>query len=744
MCEVKKALSARPVFMWGIVLVVCIVIYVNLFYTSPTLPFQSGEYITLRGIIENKSLNSDGNIATLYLKGHPGFLCYVNNSFLSPADYPIGAEVIIKGKVGLFDKARNPGEFNSKDYYENRGYFCYVNLSDIVVPVKPSIPVREFLFSLRMYFCDVVLKACPLEGGTINTLLFGDKTGLDSMRKELYKNAGLSHFLVISGLHVSVAGGGIYIALKKTGMKRKYAAWAGLLFVLFYGALVGFSVSVMRAVIMFIIRLLADILNRTYDILTALFTAAIITLIQNPLWIRDSAFLYSYLAVLFIGLYYTFLRQGQEFRVFRHVVKHHGFRYRIAKIKMAVSVPILIYLALLPVSLYFQCYSNLLSVPLNLILGLFTAPILYCGAFGLFCGLMHMGFLAKMWDFLCTLMLRIIDRLSHFVAVSGWTKIINKPTLAAIIIYYVIFFLFLFIMAGRVNSAFCVLMVTADIMLVGINLNPCMAITMVDVGQGDCIIIKTSIDSAIICDCGSSDENDVGKYTLVPTLMSMGIRRITDLYVSHYDSDHINGLTYLLENMAETSIYVSRIVLPGLPPESLGSEAVSLYRTIRTAEIPAIFINAGDTVSYPGFSVKCLWPDADYILGDSNSDSMVLWLKAGDFDMLLSGDATVSTETRLIKSGLLQLQGSIEVYKCAHHGSNTSSSVQFLDLIDPRITLISVGAGNPYGHPRDETLEKLKKIGSTVYRTDLNGAINIYIHNKKLSVKTYLSLYEND
>lgn len=727
------------------------VIYEDVLTSMPTseVRFPVKQNLIVTGTISDKKLNEEGNLKTLYLKD-AGIVCYVNKLNLSDPDYPIGAVITVEGQFSTFEPATNPGQFDSKNYNLARGYCCYVNSPVISVKSLPGFSLREVLFRVRTDICKRILAYCPIEGGTINTLLFGDKSGIDEDRSSLYKLSGLSHFLVISGLHIFVAGGGIYSLFKNLGMKRRYAAVFSLIFVISYGALVGFTVSILRAVIMFCLRLIADMINRTYDILSAVSLAGTVTLFSNPLWLCDSAFLYSYCAVISVALFYTFLMREREHEVYKRVFTKRGIKPRIAKFRMNSSVPVMIYLFMLPVTLNFQCFSNILSIPLNLIIGLLSAPILYCGALCFLFSSLGLSFLCKLFDFFCAIMLKLIDLLSVPVSKSWWAMFHYKPSAVQIVIYYIIFILVVFICKRKLSTNVKLCALLPSVIFLSKSLWYVPSVAMLDVGQGDCIVMTTSPHSAIICDAGSSSQSDIGKYILLPYLHARGIRVIEDIYLTHSDNDHINGVEYLLENGPREGIRINRIILPATPDAYIGASEVinynysadrnsdfsSDYGTIISSaiskNIEIAFISKDASLSYGGsrkriVNITCLWPDTQHLSGDSNDDSMVLWYSCGLVDMLLSGDATTKTEQQLDLSSpyIKTMDKQIDIYKCAHHGSDTSSGEQFIKAIKPKITIISVGRNNRYGHPKYEVIKRLEEEKSLIRRTDKEGIIEL-------------------
>ncbi len=232
-----------------------------------------------------------------------------------------------------------------------------------------------------------------------------------------------------------------------------------------------------------------------------------------------------------------------------------------------------------------------------------------------------------------------------------------------------------------------------------------------DVGQGDSALIVFK-NTTILVDAGESDKGDV----VVGDIQSLGISRIDLLVATHPHSDHIGGMEKVLG-----SFEVGQVVDAGMPHPS------PLYRQfldeVGSRHIPYTVAHEGQSIDLdPALRILVLSPPVRHTGDDLNDNSVVLRISYGTFDVLLTGDADMSAEDRMLASGYAL---DAEVLKVAHHGSTSSTGPRFLDRVHPDVAVISVGAGNPYGHPADTTLAALERAGCTVYRTDLNGDVRV-------------------
>ena len=254
-------------------------------------------------------------------------------------------------------------------------------------------------------------------------------------------------------------------------------------------------------------------------------------------------------------------------------------------------------------------------------------------------------------------------------------------------------------------------------------------ITFLDVGQGDGICMELSDGSVYLMDGGSSDVSKVGNYRLVPFLKAKGIRKIDAVFLSHGDTDHINGIAELLE---EKQISIDCVCLPtGAEQE----EFAEIKDLARARNISVRTIQAGDFWENNGTKFWCLNP-AD-VTESGNAASVVLYMEYQNFSMLLTGDLEGEGEksvAALLRSNAIT---GISVLKVAHHGSKNSTKEEFLRQCSPAVAVISCGERNTYGHPHKETLERLNDMGTAVYRTDCSGAVQITVAGNRMKVTEY-------
>ncbi len=254
-------------------------------------------------------------------------------------------------------------------------------------------------------------------------------------------------------------------------------------------------------------------------------------------------------------------------------------------------------------------------------------------------------------------------------------------------------------------------------------------ISMIDVGQGDCFFIEGPEGGTYLVDGGSSDCFSVGKYRIESYLQSIGVDTLDYVLVSHGDIDHLSGVEELLKNQT-LGIKIKTLVLcrDKFWDEKIRSLAALAYEN----GTDIMMIHTQDTISEGKMTITCLAPLAEQDLEIGNASSMVLDINYGTFDMLFTGDVEGKGE-ELLTEYLKTSEKSYEILKVAHHGSKNSTSDQFLmtsPLKDTKIALISAGVDSAYGHPHQETIQRLLNHGCKIYQTPLNGGVFLSYYEK--------------
>ena len=791
----------------------------------------------------------------------------------------IGTYVRLSGRVKQFPSPTNPGEFDSRLYY-NTLKISYRLMDARVLATGGKVSrYREYLFRLKTVLgasLDAVLE--PEDAGIMKAMLLGDKSSLDSDVKESFKAAGVVHCLCISGSHIAVLGMGVFRLLKLfsnlmyrrrkaisekisdrkkngqlTGMGMPWIHWplglhfgnafacaTSVLVMYSYGVMCGMGSSSFRAILMFGLRMVAPLLGRTYDILSALALAEILLLLDQPLYLYNSGFLMSFGAVIGIVvvrpcLKILCLRKEQEMQFVKEKAESRC-KSRIGKlIELKISeminvsfegsgsvvvngilTSIAIGLATLPVyGLYYYTYPlhsillNLLVIPalgVLLMLGVgsmaFGALVLAAGAGGAVTA--SVGIAAITGGCLfnpLTLGIHIIlfgyKWLCSFSGLNAaFTWYMGHSEKWQVVAYITLMCLFVVLtkryekqvaderrrladcnreidcretgegygsgngrndgctgaagigfidiknlsMPGRIArydiARFAVLI--AAVLLFAYRSHPDLAVNMIDVDQGDGIIVSSAGKNLLI-DGGSTSKKNVGKYRIIPVLKYMGIGALDGVVVTHEDEDHISGILEIMDDMEKGGIRIRKLIMPEVADSSKGNNYHQLHKRATELGIPILYINSSESFRLGKAELTCLNPARGMVTSEANAYSTVLYLRCGEFTALFTGD--MEGEGLQYVKGQLRSMENITLLKVAHHGSRFTTDEEFLELTHPRIALISCGHDNSYGHPHRELLDRLEETGARVYRTDESGEITISVMGggKRVAVSEFIS-----
>ena len=564
------------------------------------------------------------------------------------------------------------------------------------------------------------LSADDEEEGIFTALLLGDRRSLPQDTYSLFQNGGIAHIIAISGLHLSLIAGAVSKVLRKLGLSKKAAALTADLMLLLYVIMIGGAVSAWRAFIMVTVQTGALFAKRTYDAPSALGLAGMLILLSDPLYLFNAAFQLSFGAVWALSAAAPVL------------IKWLGAEKSAAKKTFISSMAVqLVTFPLVAWHFYklplYSVLLNLLVVPLTgvALASVFAAALValvYVPGGVFLCGLAHYVFLGIRW--LCGQMLKL----------PGALWVTGQPMVWQLAVYFALLAAALTGMklwSARTDAPSChpehseqserrrkIPLRLAALLLLALPLllqRPARtnaAVTALYVGQGDCIVLELPDRGAVLIDGGSSTMENVGEKVILPYLQKLALTKVHAVFLSHPDEDHINGIGALL---TDRTLQVEMVCASSVSRES--EEYQELQKTARAAGAGWYWLQTGDRlkagklellVQYEGLSSE-----------NTNDQSMVLLMEYGRFSALFMGDAEAAEE----EAGRPWPQ--VDLLKAGHHGSRFSTGETFLAQTRPKLVLISAGKNNLYGHPHEETLERLSAVGARVYVTSEIGEITV-------------------
>lgn len=670
------------------------------------------------------------DISDMQNKVNIGRTIVVSDKLFSHAGEILCAEV----KVYDFKTARNDGEFDETEYYYSQKIWTrfMTDSESKIVFIKNSDIIGKYknrLYKLKNYMGRNIEEICSNEYcGLYKGILLGDKEDIDRNDKELYRLSGISHILAISGLHISLIGYFIFRVVRKISGYMVSGIFA-VIVVVSYGIMVGGSDSVKRAVLMFIIHVVADIMGRSYDILSSVSIALLIMLIDNPMCLNNSGVILSFMAIFGITVVYGNVKELLAIK---------------NKIIEAILISECINVVTRPVIAASYYEISLYSTAINIIVIPLMSIVAASGFAGVILSSVHIN-IGKVFIYPGCIVLKLYGFICrNIIKLPYATKITGIPDNKRVAIYYLVIILGIllikiFIKLRKDNIGVCIKTICLGtvmallLFLIIYNKNNVLKIQIIDVGQGDCICINNGRE-VILTDGGSSSSKDIGKYTILPFLKANGVEKVDYLLVSHSDADHVNGLITLMEYKYNGKNYVKNIVMPEICVESIDEEYNNIVKKAEQEGIKVWYFKKGSGINFHNMKITCISP-CEGISNNKNELSMVYYLTYKKVNMIFTGDMGIDTEDVLLKNNLIQ---KADILKVGHHGSDGSSSEAFLYELKPKVSIISCGINNSYGHPGKKALSRLYDAGSDVYITAECGQIDIVVNENGFKVETFL------
>ena len=548
---------------------------------------------------------------------------------------------------------------------------------------------KNIFYKIKNY---IIKRITSIKGSEyLNTFILGDSSYIRNNVLESYRVNGISHLFSVSGMHITLLSSLILYILNKI-KKSNYNYLFTILFLIFYMILTNFTPSVIRATFLFILITINKLLKLNISTLKILIIIFLINIIINPYNVYNIGFKFSYIISIYLIIFNKIINRNKNY-----ILKVLTTSF----ISFLASIPILI-------NNYFSInimtiFNNILFVPLiSIIIFPFSLIVL----------------LIPQLDFLFQILINILEKISLIISSFRLEIILSKVNIIIIIFYY---FLISFILYKFYKRKYKYLLLLIIILFIHTNFNYIKTnfnITFIDVNQGDSTLIQFPYnESNILIDTGGKYNYNISINT-INYLKSIGIKKLNYMIITHGDFDHMGEAINLVENFKVEKVIFNCGEFNELEQDLikvLDNKKIPYYSCIKELNIidnKLYFLN-----------------NKDY--GNENDNSSVIYTELNNHKFLFMGDAGIEIEDDLIQKYNLQ---DIDVLKVGHHGSKTSSSKAFIDQINQKYSIISVGKNNRYGHPNKEVLENLDD--SKIYRTDHDASIIFKIKNNKLNIET--------
>ncbi len=560
------------------------------------------------------------------------------------------------------------------------------------------------------------------EGAVLEALLLGERYRMDPSVTQSLQKSGIYHLFAISGAHIAILSFFIFSLFKLFRTPNRVSYLMLMIFLLFYAFLVEGRPSVFRATIMTLAFLLGKLIWKNVNLINTISISAFILLFLNPFSLFNVGFQLTFSATLAIILFFP--------RIIKRLPR---IPFKISEI---LALSLTAQLGVLPFVInsfnrvtFSSLLLNFAALPLVALImasGYIFLPLSFISSF-------LSQLLAKGIQILVGLLIkssRLLDNCS-FISYR-----IPTPHLITLIGYFLFLYLLLFSPKIRrqktalllLFSVFFVLLITYPFPSLSRNLK----LTFIDVGQGESTLVEFPGTKKMLIDGGGFPEGtfDVGENVVSPFLWRKGIKKIDYLVLTHAHPDHLNGLKAVSRNFKVQEFWEAFS-----PTEN---EDYTEFKRILSKSTATKRLFRGDTHQERNVKIEVLHPERGefFVPSIRNDDSLVLKLSYGQTSFLMTGDIGINSE-RKISEYFSNIKS--QVLKSPHHGSRSSSSEGFLERVAPRIVAISVGEGNYYGFPNQEVLERYKRRGANVFRTDIHGAVEIGSNGQTLSVRTSTS-----
>ena len=673
--KLKIILQSKYFYVILLTIIYCfIVLKFNYYHTNYNI--YSTKFV---GIITNIVKKEKLNIITVKNKE------YILVYDYGKANYSIGDKIDIEGSFKRPDINSNFYLFNYRNYLMSKSTYWIVEAENIKILGHGNIFYK--------FKKNIIKRIDNIGNPYLNAFIIGDTSSISKDVKESYQINGISHLFAISGMHIGLIIFIINFVFKKI-FKFNNSSIIIIILLLFYLFLTGCSKSIVRASIFYICMIINKKFNLNVSSIGILLMMICITLVINPFNIYNTAFLFTYTVTIALVVNYRFINEA---KIYFHKL------FRVSLISFLVTMPIVI-------NNYFQI--NLLSIILNLIfvplVSLFIFPISV------------VVFLIPTLNPILQFLIYILENLSLFFSKIDYLKI----TLCHINIfffsfYYIVIIIILISINKKKYERLLLLVILIFIHTNYRYIDSNMYSIIIDVNQGDSfLLILPNNKGNILIDTGGSYKGGIANNIIIPTIKSRGIKNIDYLIITHGDYDHMGEAINLVNNFK-----VEKVIFNCGPYNDLEKELIKVldkkhikyYSCIKELNIDKNKLYFLQTKKYD----------------NENDNSNVIYTELDGFKFMFMGDASTTTEKEILdKYNLLE----IDVLKVGHHGSKTSSGKEFINEINPKYSIISVGKNNRYGHPNKEVLNNLEK--SKIYRTDMDGSIMFKIKNYDLKIET--------
>ena len=659
--------------------------------------------------------------------------------------------------VSVIESPMNEGEFNQKNYYRSEGISFIAFARDIDITNEKYDVLRQKIYEIKNIIKSQIDKIFNAkDAGLFTGMVTGDRSKIDKEQKKMFSENGIAHIIAISGLHLSILGLAFFNFLRHF-LSVNISGGIVSIFIFIYAIFIDASATSLRAITMLYIRFMSYAIGRTYDSKNTLYIICFIFLILHPYLLFNAGFQFSYVAIFALN---TDVKIEMRKRI-----------------KIKIPQVLILTLFLFPITIFHYFTYPLYSIFLNLIVIPLMTFVLGFGLAGLAISFINLQ-ISMLFSFVVHIIFYIYDKLCLIIDKLPYNILwLGRPTLYEVLYYYIALFLIIYSlnnlykvpqnryfdkklrkssletsyydsekgklkpfykMLNILRVVFSIFLIIISIVLISIRVNSDLRMTFISIGQGDSALVEAK-NIILSIDGGSSSNNSNGQYILLPHIKSRAINHIDYAFITHADSDHTNGILYLLQNEDDLKIY--NLVLP------INAENDQKFEKIKNAAKDAnaniIYLKEKDVMNFEnGMGIVILSPDnlsATDKKYDQNELSLTFRFNYNNHSALFTGDIGKTTINRMLNDEYDVLNMGADVLKVPHHGSKNSNVLEFFDRVDPKLAVVSYGKNNNYGHPNKETVDNLINVGAKVLKTGEKGQIDIFFDKEYIYYTTFMN-----
>lgn len=603
-------------------------------------------------------------------------------------NYKLGDKIRVEGKLETPSNNTFFNLFNYKNYLKSKKINYIFKAKTIKLVKENTILKYKIKNNLIQYIEKYKTK------NYLKTFILGDNKEIEENIIKSYQTNGISHLFAVSGMHLSLFALILNIILKRIIRKEMINNLIIILFFIFFSFLTNYSPSILRALILYILIVLNKIFNLKLKTIKLILLDLAILLAYNPYYIYNIGFIYSFTTSIALILTSDIINKKKKY------------------ISKTFITSLISFLTSIPISINNFHEINLTTPIVNILFVPLISFIIF--------PLSLLTLLIKPLDNIFLISIYILEQFSILIKKASIQITLSHIPWYIIILYYVSIIIFINGIKNknikRIIPLMLIIMIHTNIKYIKQSTQ----ITLLDIGQGDSILLELPKNKNILIDTGgiAGSKSSIITSKTIPYLKSLGIKKISKLILSHGDYDHMGEAINLVNNFK-----VEKVIFNCGPYNDLEQELIKVldkkkikyYSCIEELNIDKNKLYFLQTKEYD----------------NENDNSNVIYTELDGYKFMFMGDASVTTEKEILNKYNLP---NIDVLKVGHHGSKTSSGKEFIDETNPKYSIISVGKNNRYGHPNKEVLDNLKN--SKIYRTDQDGSIMFKIKNNKLKIET--------